>query len=157
MIRIALAAAIVAAAAAPADAKTPAQRGVVAFVQSVYAGYVGPDADKPFFDRRGVFHRDLARLIAENRRVLGGEVGVIGADPLCDCQDGTPRLARATVLAQAGQTARVAVALVNQGQRTNLTLHLRRDAGAWRVWDIGSRDTPSLRAAIIGENAGLAK
>jgi Protein of unknown function (DUF3828) len=157
MIRIAIAAAVIAVAAAPADAKTASPRTVTAFIQSIYAGYAGPDANKPFFERRNVFHRDLARLMAENRRALGGEVGVIGADPLCDCQDGTPRLVRSTVLGQAGQTVRVAVSLINQGQRSNLTLHLRRDAGAWRVWDIGSPEMPSLRAAIISENAGLAK
>jgi Protein of unknown function (DUF3828) len=157
MMRHFIAAAIIAVATAPADAKTVPQRGAVAFVQSIYAGYRGADADKAFYDRQNVFHRDLARLLADNRRILGGEVGVVGADPLCDCQDGVPRLLRATVLGQTGPTMRVAVALTNMGQRTNLTLSLRRDGAGWRIWDIGSREMPSLRAAVIKENAELKK
>jgi hypothetical protein len=152
---IAVALAVIAIGAAPADAKSVSQRGAVAFVQSVYAGYAGAGADTPFYERSNVFHRDLARLIDENRRILAGEVGVLGADPLCDCQDGTPRLIRSVVLGQSGPTVRVAAMLANQGQRTNLTLYLRRDGGRWRVWDIGSRDMPSLRAAIIRENRDL--
>lgn len=142
--------------AAPAYAQNPARASATAFVKALYDGYAGPAGEKPFYNRKGVFHPALAALIARNQKLLGGEADVLGADPFCECQDGTPKLERSNILTITATEARVGVAIVNESQRSNLTLRLRLVGKAWRVWDIGSKTVPSLQAALIRENRDAA-
>lgn len=61
------------------------QTAIRTFVTRMFSGYVAVQ-DAPPWDR--AFTRAMLRLIARNRRLKRGmESEVLGADPICGCQD----------------------------------------------------------------------
>src|SRR3982751_3863296 len=70
-------------AAAPVAAETPS-----GFVTRLYARYAKPDFS-PFENPEKLFAPRLLAAINEDRRLNGDEVGYIGGDPVCQCQDTT--------------------------------------------------------------------
>ena len=132
--------------------------GARAFVGRLYAHY--PTANRnPAFDplaapvEARVFDPSLVRLLDDDRRLAQGEVGSLDGDPLCDCQDdGGMRFTLRSVRA-AGANAATAIVIRHatpgdEPAALPITLDLVRLTGGWRIRDIHTPDTPSLRALL---------
>ena len=145
--------------AAPANAAEPA--GARAFLQRLYSHYPMAGGRTPF-DPTGrsasaVFDAGMIALIREDRRLAKGEVGAMDSDPLCQCQDdrgmkvdvGSP-VATGPHTATAPVVLRFSEASPPDIQQVEFSLVLVN--GQWRIHDIKSADTPSLRAYLIKAN-----
>lgn len=151
--------AVLAAASIWAPARAADLAGARAFVGRLYARY--PTSGRAHgFDplgaaMPGVFHPSLIALIKEDQRLAGDEVPTLDGDPLCDCQDdGGMRFTLRSVRAADFSRARAVVVRDDEsGQGSeNITLDLALANGQWRIYDIGTSDTPSLRAMLIKAN-----
>ena len=127
------------------------------FVAAIYAHY--PTAEKrPSFDplagglERALFDAPLVALIHEDRRLVHGEVGALDGDPFCDCQDdsGMKFVVGAGKAAGAG-VAKVEVMASGSDLKTpeRLTVDLVWTPAGWRVHDIHTPNTPSLRGLLV--------
>jgi hypothetical protein len=147
----ALAAALLAAGAAQAQDLPSAHR----FVAAIYGHY--PTSDKrPSFEPTGslapaLFDAALVRLIREDQRLAKGEVGALDGDPFCDCQDdgGT------SYTVGPGQAGAAGAAIVKVERRgpgaekpETITLDLVHTPVGWRVHDIHTVNSPSLRRLL---------
>ena len=127
------------------------------FVASIYAHY--PTSDKrPSFEPTGnnlahaLFDASLVRLIREDERLAHGEVGVLDSDPFCDCQDdGGMKFTVGEAKAAGAGAARVDVTASGSDLKTpeRLTVDLIWTPGGWRVHDIHTPNTPSLRGLLV--------
>lgn len=141
-----LAAALTLTACSPAPAKpeapaapTPAAQTPEAFVRSLYSegdtrpGASGLPSERPVWSAR------TQALLAESDRLTPeGEVGFLEADPICDCQDGTPVLQ--SVTATPAGPGRADVAVVQGFTEPGADVHhktynLVLEGGQWRVDD----------------------
>lgn len=146
---------------APFPAAAADAAGARIFLEGIYSHYpAAPGREEYFPTGPGapqVFDPGMVALLREDERLADGEVGAIDADPLCDCQDdgglqvtiGDVRLtgpssAKATVALRFSQAAAPTF------ERLEISLAVVGDQ--WRIHDIGSRATPSLRAYLIQEN-----
>lgn len=120
--------------AAPAAAATPAGQTPEEFVRSLY----GAD-DLPGGDERAIWSARTRALLAESDRLTPeGSVGFFEADPICDCQDGTPVLQSATATTTGPQSADVAVVQGFAEPGNDLhrkTYNLVLEDGRWRIDD----------------------
>jgi hypothetical protein len=149
--------ALLALGAAPA----PDLSGAHAFLARIYAHYPVPATDNAFTpfgkEERRVFDASLAGLIDEDERLAGGEVGALDGDPLCDCQDDSG-LTFAVGAARPDGPGGAVIDVVRRetyskpAKIEHIGVVLRLQNGAWRIHDIRSPDTPSLRAYLEGEN-----
>lgn len=149
----ALIAAILAAGAAHAQDLASAHH----FVAAIYAHY--PTSDKrPSFEPTGnnlahaLFDASLVRLIREDERLAHGEVGVLDSDPFCDCQDdGGMKFTVGEAKAAGPGAAKVAVSASGSDLKTpeRLTVDLIWTPAGWRVHDIHTPNTPSLRGLLV--------
>ncbi|HEY2178198.1 MAG TPA: hypothetical protein VGH15_06410 [Caulobacteraceae bacterium] len=154
-----LAVAVLAAAAISAPAGAAEAPGARAFVVWLYGHYPSPHGHE--FESLGtqigrVFHPSLIALIREDSRLAGGEVGALDGDPICDCQDDSGTRFAVTTVRAAGP-ARAVAAVIRHGTEgprdiETITLDLALTDGHWRVYDVGTKDTPSLRAYLIKSN-----
>ena len=119
---------------APAAATTPAGQTPEAFVRSLY----GED-DLPGGDESAIWSARTQALLAESDRLTPeGNVGFFEADPICDCQDGTPVLQSATARSTGPQSADVAVVqgFAEPGNDVHRkTYNLVLEGGQWRIDD----------------------
>lgn len=127
--------------------------GADAFLHAVYARYSARGTPLDIADVRAatIYESSLLALMREDRQALGGEAGVLDADPLCACQDHAVS-AVSWVLQPAekdGWSARVS--LQNLGQAQHMVLSLVRSGQGWRIADIQSENIPSLRASLQEE------
>ncbi len=118
--------------AAEATAAQPAQetQAAEAFVRSLY----GP-GDRP----AEIWSARTAALLAESERLTAeGDMGFFEADPICDCQDGTPVLQSATATSTGPDRADVAVVqgFAEPGNAVHhKTYNLVLENGQWRIDD----------------------
>jgi hypothetical protein len=127
------------------------------FVAAIYAHY--PTSDKrPSFDPTGdnlahaLFDASLVRLIREDERLAHGEVGVLDSDPFCDCQDdGGMKFTVGEAKAAGPSAAKVDVMASGSDLKTpeRLTVDLIWTPAGWRVHDIHTPNTPSLRGLLV--------
>lgn len=119
-------------AAEPAVQDTPE-----AFVRALYGDQSGVD-DGRYWSAR------TAALIAESERLTPeGFVGFFEADPICDCQDGTPVLESAVATSTGPDSADVAVVqtFAEPGNATHRkTYRLVREGGDWKIDDMIYQD-----------------
>lgn len=117
-----------------AAAATPAATTPEAFVRSLY----GAD-DLPGGDESAIWSARTRALLAESDRLTPeGNVGFFEADPICDCQDGTPVLQSATARSTGPQSADVAVVqgFAEPGNAVHRkTYNLVLEGGQWRIDD----------------------
>lgn len=126
------------AAAAPVTAQASVPTAE-AFVRSLYAENGGaPMADGRFWSAR------TGALVTESERLTPeGSIGFFEADPVCDCQDGTPVLQTATSTSTGPDGADVAVVqgFAEPGNATHRkTYRLVREGGEWRIDDMTYQD-----------------
>jgi hypothetical protein len=128
-------------AAPTAPAATQAEQTPEAYVRGVYAG--GYDVEPG----QGLWSARTDALVAETRRLTEpGEIGFFEADPICDCQDGTPVLRSVAVTSTGPDSADVSVV---QGFSDvadtvhNKTYNLVREGGAWKIDDMHYADMSS--------------
>jgi len=139
------------AAAATAD---PCPR---AFLERLYSHYPVAGKARPF-DPLGprigeIFDTSLVALIKRDEADAHGEVGRLDGDPLCDCQDDGGMTWKIGDIAPSGRAAaRAHVRLIfpeePKPRIDDLTISLVNTPSGWRIHDIGSADTPSLRGLL---------
>ncbi|MGH7023962.1 MAG: hypothetical protein ACREEB_10280 [Caulobacteraceae bacterium] len=152
-----LCAALLASPASAAD--VGGARKFVAWIYSHYptsgSGFVALGAAA-----KTVFHPSLLALIGEDRRLADGEVGALDGDPLCDCQDDGGMTFQIKSVRDDGDERATAVVVrreVEDPAAVDITLDLALSDGHWRVYDIHTKDTPSLRTLLIKSNLAAAK
>jgi hypothetical protein len=125
------------------------------FVQHLYAPYAHPPSQRGP-DTTGklapsIFSGALLQLIRHDRaRTAHGDAPALDGDPICDCQDFEGlRLTTLTVTAVGETRASASVTFQvfadDPKSVRSLLLSLVRTPLGWRVDDIASADTPSLR------------
>jgi len=128
------------------------------FLVWVFSHY--PQSDASHFDPIGhssgeVFDPPMIALMRENDRLTPkGDVGALDGDPICDCQDDSGLIVRhmtVTPKDNLGATADVDIAFAG-GDKSTLRFDLVRLGGRWRIHDIHTKGTPSLRAYLIEAN-----
>jgi len=139
---------LAAAAAAQPQAETPK-----AFMERIYAGYRDTDYS-PFTKPERVFAPRLLAAINEDSRLNQGEVGYLGGDPICQCQDATGLKATVKrVKLQSGGKATVSVSIGLHGYKPRpATFSLVRTRAGWRIADVSSPDEPSMLRGIEAAN-----
>jgi hypothetical protein len=134
--------------------------GARAFVAWIYSHYTTATR-RPTFDalgaanKRAIFAPSLVALFDEDTRLAHGEVGALDGDPLCDCQDDggmTFKIASVRSVDPAHASAFVVRSDSKALEVETITLDLAMTKGRWRVFDVRSKDTPSLRALLIQSN-----
>ena len=137
-----------------AVAQTPPE--AEAFVRHIYAQYQikTPRNDGPDFLGRhasDVFSPELVRLIRlDVKNTPRGDVGKMDFDPICACQDFAGlQLKELRVVQNDNRTATVAVKLFfgppSDSSVVDLRLRLIWLPQGWRIDDIETKDTPSLK------------
>ena len=123
-----------------------------AFVQQVYADYADPDRRHQSQRQDKFYTRALLRLVVADRTGHPGEVGNLDGDPICDCQDpGDPGQLKVRSIALAASnpaSLKATVAFVIVHDPRTVTLLLLKTPSGWRIDDIATKDTPSLRALL---------
>jgi hypothetical protein len=136
------------AAAAAEPSETPR-----AFIEQLYARYSEP-AFSPFKGPDQYFAKRLLAAIDEDSRLNRGEVGYLGGDPICQCQDAAGlRATIADVSLQRRDKAKVRVSINLQGYPPRpATFTLVRTRAGWRIADIASAEEPSFLRGIEASN-----
>jgi hypothetical protein len=134
--------------AAPCAAKAETAR---AFVERIYAGYSHDDFN-PLARPDRYFAAPLAREI--RKESVGGEVGYLDGDPLCDCQDFSgmePKIEHVKMRGSRAAEARILLDFGSPDARA-VSLQLVSTKRGWRVADVATKDEPSLLAALRRAN-----
>jgi hypothetical protein len=126
-----------------------------AFLRHLYGLYehpptpLGPDILVKHPEQ--VFTPDLLALMRHDQRRAGpGNVGNLDYDPICVCQDnGGMHLTQLQVTPTSPTEATANVTLTFPEPATlHATLYLRLTLSGWRIYEISTRDVPSLRALL---------
>jgi hypothetical protein len=136
-----------------APAQTP--QDAESFVRLTYRQYEAKSPAGPDFlghDAASVFSPSLVGLIRrDERHTPHGEVGKLDGDPICDCQD--PDGLKLTAVQITGQTrtsatAEVTLRFPQESSARHIHLRLILLSQGWRIDDIRTPDTPSLRRLL---------
>jgi len=122
-----------------ADAKT--------FVHGLYARYGinGKGVDITGKGKSAIFAAPLLRLILKDQEQAQGEVGALGFDPICGCQDFDIRAVKVELRNADAKRASAVVAFRNFGKPQTMRLDLVKTPDGWRISDIHSASVPSLK------------
>ncbi len=137
-----------------------------AFLTGLYSHYDGKTLDfSPLVEHAPEwFDPDMIALMAKDQKLAGDEVGALDNDPVCDCQDYGKLSAEVTVLTADAQHARASAVVTETDPSVaaedrkprSFSYDLVRVDGQWRIHDIGTQTTPSLRELFIRSNTQLA-
>lgn len=120
-------------------AATPGASTAEAFVRSLYQDGAAPADATGTHESRPVWSARTRALLEEAARLTpDDEVGFFEADPICDCQDGTPVLQSVTAVPIGPDRADVAVVqgFAEPGNAAHRkTYNLVLEGGQWRVDD----------------------
>ncbi|MBF9234981.1 DUF3828 domain-containing protein [Microvirga alba] len=116
-----------------------ADTGAKQFLESIYKAYVGTDADA--IDWRGsktqqYFDASLTKLILQDLRESGGEVGRIDFDPFVYAQDFDIKDLDITVVPKGAQRAAGIVSFTNVSSPTKVTYDLAKTSKGWRIANV---------------------
>ena len=137
-------------------AAAPDAASARAFVEKLYLHYPNPNGRA--FDPTGknigeVFEPGMIAAFREDARLAKGEVGFVGSDPLCQCQDDSGLKSKVVSVTMTGTNAADAVVNLQYPDATlALTLHLVPVKGAWRIYDLSTKDVTSYRADLFKAN-----
>jgi len=154
--RIFLMAAALVAAASAAASPTATPR---AFVDDLYARYRS-DSFCPTCDGTAgrIFDASLVALIRKDEKLADGEVGSLDGDPVCDCQDPGGMKAKVLSVTQSGaNAAKAEIELAFASEKRRMTFDLVTSKDGWRIHDIHTKDTPSLRKLLEDGIAQMSK
>lgn len=147
---------LVAASLASVPARADDLAGAKAFVAWIYSHYPKSGPANRFdpleSEATKIFHPSLIELIKADERVGDDQAPDLDGDPLCDCQDnGGMALTIRSVRTSEFSRATATVLRRDMGDPTDetITLDLALGAGGWRVYDVETKETPSLRAFLI--------
>ncbi len=98
-----------------------------------------------------MFDRELVGLIRQDRATTpAGDEGLLGVDPICDCQDWDHLTVDSVDVQSSGPgQAQAAVAFTNGADHVLVRYDLVNVGGRWLIHDIQNRSTPSLRKFLI--------
>ena len=123
----------------PATAATPAASTAEAFVRSLYGEGAPPPDSTGTHESRPIWSARTRALLDEAARLTpDDEVGFFEADPVCDCQDGTPVLQSVRAVSTGPGRADVAVVqgFAEPGDAVHRkTYNLVLEGGEWRIDD----------------------
>ena len=127
-----------------------AEQSPEAFAKGLYAQYRESGKGVSWNGKLGArtFHPSLVALFRRDQEAARGEVGALGGDPICNCQDYDITAVEPSALPERDGVVPVKVRFKNFGKPDEVELRLKRMAGGWRVYDVSTSDTPSLRAMI---------
>ena len=147
--RAALAAVVtLAACATPALAIDTDDPAIMARQIFALYGKDGRGFDLSGADASKVVAPGLLALIRADEKAAKGEVGALGADPFCSCQDYEITSVQVASKLAGPDKADVSVAHRNFGKRQTTRLSMARTAAGWQIADIHSADMPSLVAFL---------
>ncbi|WP_233873504.1 DUF3828 domain-containing protein [Paraburkholderia adhaesiva] len=130
------------------------------FLASLYSAYTY-NGTPPAIDTTGkdaIASPSLLKLIAKNRQALKGEAGVLGTDPVCQCQDFDLKTSDIEVRMTGRRKAKATVTFSNFHNPDKVQLSLVWIDGRWRIDDIrGSKQSRSLREALKAEIADVSR
>jgi hypothetical protein len=124
------------------------------FVRGIYSQYAAKPRRGPDFlgkQAAAVFSTDLIRLIRlDEKHTPRGDVGKMDYDPICVCQDFDGlQLREVRIVQDAPERATAFVTLFfappSDSSVVNLRLRLIWTGQGWRIEDIETKDTPSLK------------
>jgi hypothetical protein len=150
----ALCAALTAGALAQPLATAQTQAQAESFIRTTYQKYGIKASTGIAFtghNANAVFSPLLLKLIRRDQKQFRGEVGKLDGDPICDCQDSEGlRLTEVRVSKTSEHTAVASVSLLfpSDSSVRNLRLQLIWLPEGWRIDDIDTTDTPSLRKLL---------
>jgi hypothetical protein len=140
-------------ATSPAHAADPA--GAKAFVAWIYAHYSPTlrNFDVLGSDMPKVLHSSLIALIKEDQKVGDDQSPDLDGDPLCDCRNpgGLAFTIESVTATEFGRASATIIRRGAVGERDGdvIVLDLAQTSDGWRVYDVRTGDTPSLRAFLI--------
>ena len=130
-----------------------ARVGPEEFVRALYAVYATPGASmgEPLPPGQDpIYDRMLNAMIGADAARAAGEVGALGYDPICDCQDfGDFTLNSVTVTQSGPAAAEAAVVFVNAGETKRQTLKLVKEGPMWKVSDVLVPGRPALTEQLM--------
>ena len=100
----------------------------------------------------------MVALLREDARLTPkGDVGAIDGDPFCDCQDDAGlkvKVGAVSLTDPSHATARVDLRFTEERpqETRRVDLDLVDVHGHWRVYDVKTKDLPSLRALLVQSN-----
>jgi hypothetical protein len=137
----------------------PSPSTATAFVRWLYAHYQDDtvhDLWHPLNDDATIariFEPSTARLIAAANRAPATSDDFLDADPICSCQDIEPNTETISVRMSGPESASADV-FIRWHDDAHNTGRVRFDLvyvqGAWRIYDLHSREAASLRATMAG-------
>lgn len=141
---------ILALAALPVGAPALAEESPEAFVRAIYAHYREGGSGIRTSGSQGAryYHPSLLALFKRDRDAAKGEVGALGADPICSCQDYDIRSVSPSVRPERDGVTPVTVRFRNFGGPSEVELRLVRTPAGWRIFDVATDEVPSLRTMI---------
>lgn len=135
--------------------------GARAFLTAVYSHYPRPISipANQSFDPTGrsaaaVFDPSTVALIREDQRLSKGEVGALDGDPICDCQDDGGLVVAMIAMRIEDANHAAATVTLEFSHTSPRDIHILRfklvhRLGRWRIHDIATKDTPSLRELLL--------
>jgi hypothetical protein len=152
---------------APANADAQDAADVKAFLVGLYAHYKSAENNNfSMFNgnAKDVFDPDMLKLLAQDAKLLHGEVGAIDGDFLCNCQDFVSIQATINVQWATPTQAHATADFTDSGMPDQPPRHnifdLDKTAGVWRIHDItdpSDPTQPSLRTGLLQEIATYTK
>jgi hypothetical protein len=131
---------------------------VKAYLDGLYAHYKSSKNNTfQMFDKdeKQVFDADMIALLAEDGRLLKGELGAIDGDWLCDCQDFESLKTTVAVQSATPTTAKASADFIDVGMPGQEARHadfdLVKTPAGWRIHDITTKGEPSLRKTLTDE------
>jgi hypothetical protein len=133
-----------------------------AFLTGLYTHYQSSKNDT--FDMFGankteVFDPDTLALLAEDSKVLKGELGDVDGDLLCDCQDFVSLKSQVAVQSATPTEAQASAEVQDVGMPgmspKHILFKLTKTNGVWRIHDVKADSQDWLRASLTQEIKSL--
>jgi Protein of unknown function (DUF3828) len=125
-----------------AGAAVAADAGAEAFVNGIYKNYTGTGMQAlgvPLDSEatvRKYFEPSLAKMILDDQKNAGGEVGALDGDPFIDAQDWEIKNLKVVVADNGPGKATATVTFTNFKEAKTIKLSLVNVGGAWKISDI---------------------
>jgi hypothetical protein len=127
---------------------TAGNSGVLQFVSNLYVNYGNNSAPTSCYAPRAdtIYSERLLKLIRLDQDIAKGEVGLIEADPLCNCQDKKGLKVNKIEISNRGGIVYAKVKIDFQTGSTSVLLQLMKKGHKWLIDDVIDSTTtiPSL-------------